>query len=70
MANNKMISFKQYITEKPVQWKDKSNEREHNKLFLQSLKVMPSSPKQKKIIQQMNVLRKKNGLKPLEENET
>lgn len=50
-------------------WKDKNDEREHNKLFMQSLKVMPGSPKQKKIVQQMNALRKKNGLEPLREEE-
>ena len=48
-------------------WKDKNDEREHNKLFMQSLKVMPGSPKQKKIVQQMNALRKKNGLELLGE---
>ena len=48
-------------------WKDKNDEREHNKLFIQSLKVMPKSPKQKKIIQQMNDLRRKNGLDLLKE---
>ena len=48
-------------------WKDKNDEREHNKLFMQSLKVMPGSPKQKKIVQQMNALRKKNGLELLKE---
>ncbi len=51
------------------QWKDKNDEREHNKLFMKSLKVIPKSPKQKKIIQQMNALRKKNGLDPLKEEE-
>ena len=50
-------------------WKDKNDEREHNKLFMQSLKVMPGSPKQKKIVQQMNALRKKNGLELLGEEE-
>ena len=50
-------------------WKDKNDEREHNKLFMQSLKVMPGSPKQKKIVQQMNALRKKNGLDLLREEE-
>ena len=49
------------------QWKDKNDEREHNKLFMKSLKVIPKSPKQKKIIQQMNALRKKNGLELLDE---
>ena len=48
-------------------WKDKNDERKHNKLFMQSLKVMPGSPKQKKIVQQMNALRKKNGLELLGE---
>jgi len=51
-----------------AEWKDKNDEREHNKLFMQSLKVMPGSPKQKKIVQQMNVLRKKNGLELLGED--
>ena len=50
-----------------AQWKDKNDEREHNKLFMQSMKAMAGSPKQKKIIQQMNVLRKKNGLDLLRE---
>ena len=49
------------------EWKDKNDEREHNKLFMKSLKVMPKSPQQKKIIQQMNALRKKNGLELLKE---
>jgi hypothetical protein len=53
--------------EEDDQWKDKNDEREHNKLFMKSLKVMPKSPQQKKIIQQMNALRKKNGLELLGE---
>ena len=48
-------------------WKDKNDEREHNKLFMKSMRVMPRSPQQKKIIQQMNALRKKNGLELLKE---
>lgn len=48
-------------------WTDKQAEREHSKLFLKALKTMPGSPKQKEIIKQMNVLRKDNGLAPLEE---
>ena len=50
-----------------AQWKDKNDEREHNKLFMQSMRALAGSPKQKKIIQQMNVLRKKNGLDLLRE---
>ena len=50
-----------------AQWKDQNDERKHNKLFMQSMKAMAGSPKQKKIIQQMNVLRKKNGLDLLRE---
>ena len=50
------------------EWKDEKDEREHNKLFMKSLKTMPGSPKQKKIIQQMNALRKKNGLELLGES--
>ena len=49
------------------EWKDEKDEREHNKLFMKSMKTMPGSPKQKKIIQQMNALRKKNGLELLKE---
>ena len=59
-------SLRKHLEEKD-QWKDKSDEREHDKLFMKSLKVMPKSPKQKKIIQQMNALRKKNGLELLDE---
>jgi hypothetical protein len=50
-----------------AQWKDKNDEREHNKLFMQSMRALAGSPKQKKIIQQMNVLRRKNGLDLLRE---
>mgnify|MGYP003109749438 CR=1 FL=1 len=53
--------------EEDDQWKDKNDEREHNKLFMKSMRTMPGSPKQKKIIQQMNALRKKNGLELLGE---
>ena len=50
-----------------AQWKDKNDEREHNKLFMQSMRALAGSPKQKKIIKQMNALRKKNGLDLLRE---
>jgi Asp-tRNA(Asn)/Glu-tRNA(Gln) amidotransferase C subunit len=49
-------------------WTDKQAEREHSKLFLKALKTMPGSPKQKEIIQQMNVLRKAQGLPLLGED--
>ena len=49
-------------------WTDKQAEREHSKLFLKALKTMPGSPKQKEIIQQMNVLRKEQGLPLLGED--
>ena len=62
-----MAMFREYVEVTEGEWKDKNDEREHNKLFMKSLKVMPKSPKQKKIIQQMNALRKKNGLELLGE---
>ena len=62
-----MAMFREYVEVTEGEWKDKNDEREHNKLFMKSLKVMPKSPQQKKIIQQMNALRKKNGLELLDE---
>ena len=40
----------------------------HLKLMTKALKTMPSSPKQKEIIKQINVVRKRLKLKPLEED--
>ena len=62
-----MAMFREYVEMTEGEWKDEKDEREHNKLFMKSLKVMPKSPQQKKIIQQMNALRKKNGLELLDE---
>ena len=62
-----MAMFREYVELTEGEWKDEKDEREHNKLFMRSLKTMPGSPKQKKIIQQMNALRKKNGLELLDE---
>ena len=62
-----MAMFREYVEVTEGEWKDKNDEREHNKLFMKSLKVMPKSPQQKKIIQQMNALRKRNGLELLDE---
>jgi len=63
----KQLMFREYAEMTEGEWKDEKDEREHNKLFMKSLKTMPGSPNQKKIIQQMNVLRKKNGLELLKE---
>lgn len=38
------------------------------KLINKAMRMMPGSPKQKKVIQQLNKLRTKNGLDPLKEN--
>jgi hypothetical protein len=62
-----MAMFREYVEVTEGEWKDEKDEREHNKLFMKSMKTMPGSPKQKKIIQQMNALRKKNGLELLGE---
>ena len=62
-----MAMFREYVEVTEGEWKDEKDEREHNKLFIKSMKAMPGSPKQKKIIQQMNALRKKNGLELLDE---
>ena len=40
----------------------------HLKLMTKALKTMPASPKQKEIIKQLNVVRKRLKLKPLEED--
>lgn len=46
-----------------------SSERlELYKLYSKAMKAMPQSPKQKKIIKQINVLRNKAGMKPLRED--
>jgi hypothetical protein len=63
----KHLMFREYAEMTEGEWKDEKDEREHNKLFMKSLKTMPGSPNQKKIIQQMNALRKKNGLELLKE---
>jgi hypothetical protein len=55
------------LVENDGEWASKDDERQHSKLFLKALKTMPQSPNQKEIIKQMNVLRKKNGLKPIGE---
>ena len=47
-----------------IQWKNKNDEREHDKLYNQSLR-MPSGPEKKKINKRINDLRKKNGIFPL-----
>ena len=62
-----MAMFREYVEVTEGEWKDEKDEREHSKLFIKSMKTMPGSPKQKKIIQQMNALRKKNGLELLDE---
>jgi hypothetical protein len=45
----------------------KSDELEHMKLLTKALKTMPGSQKQKEIKQQINVVRKKLGLKSIKE---
>lgn len=46
---------------------DDSLELQHLKLLNKSMKMMPNSPSQKKVIRQLNQVRNKLGLKPLKE---
>ena len=47
----------------------KSDELEHTKLMTKALKTMPGSQKQSEIKKQINVIRKRLGLRPISEDE-
>jgi len=49
--------------------KENGDKLEMLKLFNKALKMMPGSPKQKEVIKQLNVIRTRNGLKPLDEKQ-
>jgi hypothetical protein len=49
--------------------KEGDDKLEMLKLFNKALKMMPGSPKQKEVIKQLNVIRTRNGLKPLNEKQ-
>ena len=48
-------------------WQSAERKYQMLKLTSQALKLMPGSPAQKKVIKQLNVVRKEEGLKPLKE---
>ena len=48
-------------------WQSAERKYQMLKLTSQALKLMPGSPAQKKVIKQLNVIRKEEGLKPLKE---
>lgn len=58
---------KKVVLDFPIQVNEESLELKHLKLMRKAMSVMPRSPKQKKIIKQLNSVRKELGLKPLKE---
>jgi hypothetical protein len=53
----------------PIPLKENNLELQHLKLMNKAMKMMPNSPAQKKVIAQLNVVRKELGMEPLKEAE-
>ena len=62
------FKMKMYAKESAREDLTSSERLELYKLYSKAMKAMPQSPKQKKIIKQINVLRNKAGMKPLRED--
>ena len=62
------FKMKMYTKESAREDLTSSERLELYKLYSKAMKAMPQSPKQKKIIKQINVLRNKAGMKPLRED--
>lgn len=58
---------KKVVLDFPIQVNEESLEVKHLQLMRKALSAMPRSPRQKKIIKQLNSVRKELGLKPLKE---
>ena len=64
-----LTPFLMYLYKKHMNAKiQEGTDLEMLKLINKAMKMMPGSPKQKKVIQQLNKLRTKNGLDPLKED--
>lgn len=64
-----LIPFLTYLYKKHMNAQiSEGTDLEMLKLINKAMKLMPGSPKQKKVIQQLNKLRTKNGLDPLKED--
>jgi hypothetical protein len=51
----------------PIQINEDNLELQHIKLFNKAMKAFPNSPKQKELISQLNIIRKKLGKSPIKE---
>jgi hypothetical protein len=60
---------KQVLLDFPIPIKENNLELQHLKLLNKAMKMMPNSPAQKKVIAQLNLVRKELGMKPLNEAE-
>lgn len=60
---------KKVLLDFPIQITENNLELQHLKLLNKAMGMMPNSPAQKKVIQQLNAVRKELGMKPLKEAE-